>query len=323
MFKPALAAILAAVALPALSATVSASFVRSTPWTSGMAVDAVTGQAHVLDGYYGLQTVTTYADAAALEAGAAASSVSTADRLWGPYIAAHDGMLFGRTSGVVDSYGWPVDARTSRIDAASGSTLQTIAVAGMGGDNGTHTFDWGGFSGVNAMSDGRHLYVLGGAASGGQWLLQRYDFALNLLSSLSFAPASASSCYGAPNPGFAFVIAGQVFLGDDYCGGQVSMRVDANAGTVSSVDITIAGLVGSPYVSNASYDALGDTLYLNSSGGLYKVAGAASAFGVDLAVSNDVPEPSGLALAGLALALAAVQRRRARGCAASQTFARC
>lgn len=304
IFRLAAAAALFAATLPALAAPVAMTHVRSfAGGHSGVAVDSVTGVSYEVQGYSGSTTLQRYGSAGQLETGSGASSASFAPGLWGTYLAAHDGSLYGRTGGAAGT-------SISRVD---GSTVTTVAVPGMGGINGGDTFDWGGYSGVNVMNDGQHLYVVGGDASTTQWRVATYDYDLNLLSNVLFN-ISISGCSGGTNPGFGFAIDGRIFLGNDYCGGAISASVDAATGTVTAVDYTLTGIgAGSAYITNTSYDALSDTLYaMNlSTRGLYKIDNAAAAFGVTL--SHDVPEPSGIALAGLALALAGIQRRRARG----------
>lgn len=299
-----------ALSLPAVAAPVAMTEVRGAAGThSGMAVDAVTGTVYEAQGYYGLSTLVRYDNLAAFDAGTSSGTLAVPQGVYGPYLAAQGGTVYARTGSM-----------SGTQLSAVGALNTTISVAGMGGANGADTFDWGGFSGVAAMNDGQHLYVVGGDATTGNWRINTYDFGLTLLNSVSFGLGSSTGCAGGPGiPGFGFAIDGKVLFGSDFCSGQISTMVDAATGAVSAVDFTLTGFTGSyKYITNTAYDSASDTLYAMDLGSnrYYKLAGAAAAFGIESS-SNDVPEPSGLALAGLALALAAAQRRRARGCAAS------
>lgn len=295
--------------LSAAAAPLTMTAVRATGGGVGMAVDSTTGEVYTTNSYGGPTSLVRYANLAAFEAGTSNGSQAFSAGLYGSYLAAQGGTVYGRSGG---------GSGTSL--SASGALNTSITASGIGGQNGSDTFDWGGYSGVAAMNDGQHLYVVGGDASTNAWRINTYDFALNLLHSVSFAFSAPTTCttWGSvgPNPGFAFAIDGRILLGDNFCGGHISTMVDADTGAVTAVDHTLTGFSGSTYLylTNTVYDSLSDTLYATDigSGKYYKLAGAAAAFGLES--SQDVPEPSGLALAGLALALAAgAQRRRARG----------
>lgn len=296
----------------AFAQSVAVSAVRSSGYSfSGMAVDAATGAAYQLNGigpgytFYGGTSPTSivrFADVASFDAGTGGVVVTSGVNLWGTYLAAQAGSVYGRSS-AQSSY--PTDAFTSKISGATGAVQAGAAVANMGGANGSETFDWGGFSGVNAMNDGTHLYVVGGDATTNNWRITTFDYNLNSLNSVSFGTAS---------PGWGFAINGYVFLGDDYNSTHISTRVNAATGAVDAVNFSLTGIAsGMVYLTNASYDAFNDALYVhnhqNNPGIFYKVANASTAFGV-----SAVPEPEAYAmlLAGLGLLGFTARRRKNR-----------
>lgn len=285
----------------ALATAVNVSGVRSSAVSfSGMAVDAATGEAYELTGYgpgYGgtsPTTLTRYDNAAAFEAGTPSGTVTSTSNLWGTYIAAQNGNVFGRASTTLDVSGWPADAKTTKISGTTGATQLTVSVAGMD----SRSFDWGGASGVSAMNDGTHLYIVGGAGGSSDWRITSFDYDLNQLNSVSFSPAN--------QPGWAFAINNHIFFGEDFNSGQISTRVNATTGAVDAINFTLTGFNGGlPYMDSASYDAFNDTLYLHSAGvGFYKVSNAAQVFAV--------PEPEAYAmmLAGLVLVGAVARRKK-------------
>lgn len=295
---------LLSVALPAAAAPISVTAVRSTTSLfNGMAVDGATGAVYEVQDYTGLSSFVRYANLAAFEAGTSNGALAVPQGVQGTYLAAQNGTVYARTG-----------SETGNQLSAVGALNTSIAVSGMGGINGPHTLDWGGYSGIAAMNDGQKLYAMGGDATTGNWRINTYDYGLTLLNSVSLTLTTSHPCtggYGVGQPGFGFAIGGKVLLGNDHCNGQISTLVDPATGAISVVDFSLTGFTGPHiYITNTSYDATSDTLYVADMGSrsYYKVTGAGAAFGVD--PTNRVPEPSILALLGLALTLVASTRHR-------------
>jgi hypothetical protein len=288
---------------------IATQFVRAAPYYwGGVAFDSVTGDVYELPGYangYGRtgNTFTVYSSIAQFEAGTPSGSVATSSNTWGTYAVANGGELYARTASAFDGSGFPIDAQTTEFSAITGSAIQTVNPPNLGGVNGPDSFDWGGFSAVDALSDGNRLYVVSHTASGapGDWTIDTYDFGLNLLDTSQVTLAIGQ-------PGFAFAIDGALFFGDDYNSGHISSRVDPISGALTAVDFTLGPFFSGTYLSDTAYSAATDTLYLVSAGNYYKVEDASAAFGVNLA-----PEPPSIALLGFGLIAFVLSRTRRFG----------
>lgn len=273
---------------------INADFVRNSGGGfSGIAVDATTGEVYENNTYFGDTTITKYSSTAAYEANTASSTLNTQNALYGNYMAANDGTLYGRSTSSTTSNGWPADAEVTAASGSTGSALSTTSISGMGGANGSETFNWGGFSGVAAMNDGSNIYVVGGDATTTDWRITTFDYGMNELNSLAVDLGGAR--------GYGFAINGYVFFGDSYSSGQISKRVNMLTGLVEAVDFNLVISNVSLYLNNITYDAFSDTLYIHnlSNNEIHKVAGAADAFNAPSISQVPVPATLLLLSAGL------------------------
>ncbi|MCW7539973.1 PEP-CTERM sorting domain-containing protein [Aquabacterium sp. A7-Y] len=266
---------------------------------SGVAIDPATGMVWErlwTNPQAAVATYKTYTSIEAFEADAY-SGLRPNALGWGTYFAARDGQLYSHASSD--------RALIGREVAETGTPIDVAVVPGMGGENGVDSFDWGGYTAANMLSDGEHLYAVGGAAgsAGARWQITTYDTALNPLRTVSFAAAD--------RPGFAFAIDGRIVFGDDYDDDHISMMVDAATGAIIPLDVTLQGQdLGGPsgwgfgstqgiYIENAFYDHVNDAVYFNDAGTYLKLAEASQVFGI----MGSVPEPQSvlMLLAGLPL----------------------
>jgi autoaggregation protein RapA/B/C len=277
---------------------------------NGFAVDPTTGKYYSHTGYgYGStfgysQNLSEYDTLAALQGGTPSSTTTLSGYgPWGTYMAVSNGEVYARTN--TDFNAWPTGTDSARWNAATGSQDATLgSIPGMAGVNGSDTFNWGGFSGVNWMQDSTGLYVLGHNASGNGWQIDKMDSNLNLLSTVSFGTSTTSL-------GYAFMINGTLFASSNYFSNQIDWEVNATTGAVTPVNITLSGM-GTLYADNAFYDPTTDKLFVHnvSDGTIYSLDGAAAAFGVQ---SISTPEPATLASVCLAGLITGLYRLRNRG----------
>ncbi len=254
----------------ALAATtnINVQFVRMAPsFFMATTMDPSTGKFYTRvnfgGGNNGLLTV--YDTAADYESDVSSGTVQLAGGgFWGTYFAARGGKIYGRASRFGSS--------VARWDAVTGTReLDVASIPNMGGTNFRHTFNWGGFSGVNWMQDGNNLILMGKNLSGSVWQVNRMDAALGIVQTVTI---------NADSLGYGFVINGHLFTGDSYNSNHVGNQVNVGDGTQTAVDIDLLALIGSIYMSNTFFNPASDTLYLHSSGLIYKVTDAANKFGV-------------------------------------------
>jgi hypothetical protein len=219
----------------------------------------------------------------------------------GTYFGVRAGSLYdGESSGQAFPLG--IELRKFTI-APTTSLVSAIAIPFME----HRAYDWGGSTYANVMNNGSYLSVIGSVGgSATQWQINRFDYALNPLGTVSFTLSPTAG----ELPGYGFQIGNEVFLGDQYASGHISQRVNALTGVATVVDFDLSSPLPGPYYSNTFYDPLGDTLYVtNSNAGRFEQLTSASlAFGITAAV----PEPStyALMLAGLGFVGFVANRRR-------------
>jgi autoaggregation protein RapA/B/C len=280
-FAASVAATLVLAAIPAAeAATVNFTAVRSGFSNfESMAVDPDTGKVYERAGYNGETAVRVYSNIAAFAANAPTTTLNLSPAgYFGTYISISQGQLYGRTDNSTSAAGtWSI---------TTGSQTATVSgFAAMGGFNGSDTYDWGGFSGVNFMQDSTGRYVVGGDASSNDWQIVHLGVGLSSVSTTVYTPVGDTS------PGWGFIISGTLFTGSNYNSNIVTNAVDVDTGSVSLANHTLSGLGSNLYLSDFSYDYASDTLYAFNvnDGTLYQAINASEQFGL-------VPEPSSLAL---------------------------
>lgn len=274
--------------ISANAVSVHVTSVRSTtdPFRAGT-VDPVTGTYYERRGYQGDfhsasfdgPNVLVYNNQTDFEAGNVASTITLGggEGFWGTYFTANDGQLFGR-AGLVKTgpFSLPADTSVRRWNATTGAVETTLNnIPNMGSVNGTHTFHWGGYSGVNWMQDSTGLYVLGKNLTGNDWQLNKMDSDLNVLQTQTFTPSIAG------NYGYGFMIDGNLLLGSATNSGDIVDVLNFSTGALTQESLTLTGQTAN-FWSNTFYDPNADTLYLYSTDARdwYKVEDAANAFGV-------------------------------------------
>jgi len=277
-------------AIGANATPITLTTVKSSSSHAGVAVDESTGKIYQRSGYNGESSVLVYANAAAFAANAPMSTLTLGGGgFYGTYFEVSDGKIFGRTS--------KGSTAVARWDASTGlRELSKASFPGMGGANGTDTFDWGDYSGVNWMQDQTGLYVLGHNSGGTLWQLDKMDANLNVLSTLTADLGPL---------GYAFLVNGKLFASTSANSNVISKSLDLATGVLSTVDFTLSGS-GNQVWDNVSYDYSTDTLRLGSyARSFVQVSSASSQFGTGPLLarsgSGAVPAPSTLALASLAL----------------------
>ena len=170
---------------------------------NGFAYDPVTQSfySHHGYGYPSSQPVLEYNNVANFATGISSGSITLPDSPYsspaGTYFVVNNGVLYGRP-----------DYNSNMIamwNASTGTLVGSTTIAGIGGANGTDTFNWAGFSGLNLYNDDGSLYMLG--KSGTHWEI------LSIASDLSVTRTLVTSF---SSLGYAFVINGELFAGDSY-----------------------------------------------------------------------------------------------------------
>ena len=89
----------------------------------------------------------------------------------GSYAAVRDGQIFGRLNRMDQQYG--------RWDIGTGQLTATTTLNNFNPQNGSGTFNWGGYSGLNTYNNGAQTYVVGAQTGTTDWRVELIDQNLN------------------------------------------------------------------------------------------------------------------------------------------------
>ncbi|HTU41079.1 MAG TPA: SBBP repeat-containing protein [Candidatus Aquilonibacter sp.] len=241
-------------------------------------MDPVTGYYYARASYgpgFGSGSVSIYPGPAALATNTASSTVALANGgFYGTYFTVQNGILFGRS-----------DENTSAVsswNAVTGALISSSAIPNMCGTNGSCTFEWGGFSGVNWMEDSTGLYVLGTDDSNG-WQIDLMNTDLSVANTQVIYPPDNAL-------GDGFVIKGHLFTGDEFYENTINSDFNFQTGIDQSVSYTLAGTTDTNtgyYLSDVFYDPTIDRLYIwnTETGVLYSTDEASQQFGINSVIN--------------------------------------
>ncbi|MEM7080163.1 MAG: hypothetical protein AAF513_16200 [Pseudomonadota bacterium] len=262
-------------------------------------VDQTSGQYYERTSFQGGSNIKVFADQAAFAAGAVSNTVSILGQThMGTYAIVENGSLFGRSTTNTTEF--------SRWDFNSGLKTSQTALTGFDPRNGgsSGSFNWGGYSALNAMDSGTTKLVVGGDGASPRMRIETIDSNLN---------SSLAGFVNGKNYGYGFAIGNYVFLGDSYNSNQISVRFNILTGMQEAVNFTLTGGGSNSYWSNVVYDAVNNMLtFWNTSNRTYfSVSNASQTFGVPQPNMASVSEPGILGLLGIALLALGRLRRRA------------
>lgn len=262
---------------------------------NGFTRDRSTGD-YYKSAHYSGNTLNRYTNLGDFQADTNSTMATLGDQRFGTYHVVRNQKFFARST-------TQIGTTVSRFNALTGAVELTANFANIDGTNGPATFDWGGFSTFNLFDDPSGLFMFARDLSGDQ-LLMKVDSNLNLLNTFVISQAPTD-----PLPGYAFVVNGQMFVGDDFWIPTFTRRIDLTTGFETAVNFTFTGISGFPYLNHMFYDNLADRLYVtssysgvNSDDRTYYMDNVAAQLDV-------VPEPGSMLVLGLG-ALALMRRRK-------------
>ena len=181
----------------------------------GTAFDAATGKYYASGYYSGNVVLDVFDNLAAFESNTVSSTLALSGVTQSStYFEVMNGVVYRRNDGNSISF--------SSFDATTGQRLNTNALATMGGANGSQTFNWGGYSGVNFMSDNADLYLFGKNTSS-NWQLNRMNTDLSVAQTFQF---------NANSLGFGFVANNHFFSGSSFGQPVINQMMDLTMITI-------------------------------------------------------------------------------------------
>ena len=165
---------------------------------NSLAVDPATGYFYEYQSYGsgGSETLNVYKSVSALTANAPSSTITLGQPFYGTYIAANNGVLYGRAGAGTQAAQWSL---------TTGAQLNTSSGYSNLSGNG---FTWGGYTGVNFMQDSTGMYVLGSSANvySGDWVIEKLSTGgLTGISSTQYSPGNGGAL------GYGFIINGTLY----------------------------------------------------------------------------------------------------------------
>ena len=231
----------------------------------GTAIDSATGKLFSKATYFHDSSLAVFDSLDDFLAGNSASGTLALQTTFlpGTYFAVVDGAIIGREGNLgADNRTWPTSTSIAKWDAMTGEKLAVSdPIPGIGGQNVSHTFNWGGFSAPAIIHDQTGVYVTG-TLNGTTWQVVK-------INSEDLSVEQSESVVLGFRPGWAFTVDGVVFFGQS-SGSDIAIRAfDFATGNLTNVtiDLGLSEFGTGIYIGDTTYDIANDRLYVSSRSG--------------------------------------------------------